>query len=370
MNAAHHNSDALQRDADRYARLLEICPNAIAVCKSGEIILCNRALQQLVRRTSDDLIGRPAEDLLAAEVREPTLRKLREMKAARVHHQATCETRMLRSDGGEILADVSIDEFELSGSADEVLAFRPHPALRTTGKIDRDQLLQLTHMHRMAVFGELTASLLHELGQPLTAAHGASEILAASLKGNQISDEAARSAQIVAESTFVAAKRFQQIWEFVRHKKPTSAKARLTDVLTRAIDLTKTAIRHAGIEIEAEQNEVESIAADSSLLETAIAGLLARSMTALSGHSAGTKRISIKLSQPESTRIEISISHNGDTLPSEQQLLQQTSDSTAEIPAALPVGVVRSIMELNGGVLSVEKPSNAFGVRYRLLFPI
>ena len=369
-NAAHPNAGAMKRDAERFVRLVQICPNGIVACKAGEIILCNPSLQKIVRRTPDDIIGRPIEDLLAADAREGTIRKLRELKAAGLHHQATIETQMLRSDGGEVVADVSIDELELSGSADEVIVFRPHAVFRSADYALSEELVQLAHMHRMAVFGELTASLLHELGQPLTAASGASEFLLPSLANQQVSEEIERSATIIAESTSLAAKRFQRIWEFVRQKKPRLTEVDVSEVLSRVIDFTETAIRHAGITFASEVREVGSVKADASLLETAIAGLLVRSMTGLSSKSTGPKRITASVSRPESTRIELNIEHNGDVLSSEQQLLQRVPEDSIGVPSKLKLGVIRSILELNNGVLAVEKSAKGDGICYRVIFPL
>ena len=364
------NQNAMQRDVARFVRLVEICPNGIAVLKDDKIQLANPALQELVKRSADDLADRPIVDILAEDVHDSTVRRLREMRAAGLHHQTSCATRLVRSDGGKIEADASIDELELSGEADEVIVFRPHAAFRNANLMTSEELLKLSHLLRMATFGELTASLLHELGQPLTAAHGASEVLVPSLGTQRVSEHTTRAAEIISESVGFAAKHFQRIWEFVRQKEPKRHPVSVSEVVSQAVKLTETAIRHAGVRLEIETRDTGTISADAPLLESVFASLLVRSMTSLSGHPETDSLISVEVSRPAPSRVEVNVEHNGDALSSERQFLQGTPEETTNYAAGLTIEVIRSIVELNGGILAIEEARKGSGVCYRIIFPL
>ena len=176
-----HNSleiESLKPDTARFIDLIKICPNGIVVCSGERIVAANPALSRLLGVSDPErLKGREFATILSESCRAATLRKLEEMYLAKVSHAATCVSQLNREDGTVIDVDVSIDLLELSGGCDRVVVFRPQAVFSNIQKMNRDDFIQQAGMQRLAVFGELAASWVHELGQPITAAKGASSFL-------------------------------------------------------------------------------------------------------------------------------------------------------------------------------------------------
>lgn len=371
--ASDEDWESIKGDTNRFNRLVEICPNGIAVCRGTKIVHCNPALQRLTRQPAEHLVGQTLERILAVDVRESTLRKLREMRAAGLHHDTTCATRLLRIDGAEIDAEASIDGLKPDDESEQIIIFRPHAAFENTEQTDPQELLQLSDLHRMATFGDLTASLLHEMGQPLTAAFGASEILLTLLESQNASADTIRSARIVVDSVADITSKFQRIWQFIRQQKLSRQAVKVSELIEQMIEFTEAAVRHAGAELTFEDRDASAdsavVLADSSLLATAFGILLTRSLSSLKSAPPKAGRIAVTVSEVKNSRVEIAISHNGKMLATEENLLQHGRKSLNLLPAGQAIMIVRSIIEQHDGVFSVEETHDG-NCCYRLLFPL
>lgn len=360
---------SLKRDTRGLTRLVDICPNGIAMYSDNRLVQSNPALQSLLDVRSDQLLGTSLESRFASDVRESTMRKLREMLAAGMNHDASCMTRLCRSDGAEINVDASIGEVEQGG--DQVVVFRPSAVFRNSSIMNREELLSVSHNHRMAVFGELAASLLHELGQPLTAANGASDILLNQIAEGKGDQQVSRqSAELVFESVTSAVRHFQRVWNFIRLRKPLIEDVDVSFVLGEALELIETAARHAGVELQFRADRTGTMPADRSLLQLAFTGILQRSLTALSSQADGAGRINVTADQPSATRLEVVIRHNGDLLTSERHASHRIPEEQIPENYGLTLSVCRKIVEENGGVLAVQPNEDSKGVCYRMIFPV
>jgi PAS domain S-box-containing protein len=130
------------------------------------------------------MVGYDREDLLAGSIRwtDLTPPDWRDRNNARIEHQKSSgrfepfEKEYTRKDGSRV--PVLIGEATLEEGGNEGVAFvldlterkRVEAEARTSEQRYREAQLELAHANRVATTGQLTASITHEVNQPLTAA--------------------------------------------------------------------------------------------------------------------------------------------------------------------------------------------------------
>ena len=147
------------------ASLLRLTHDAIFVCDmNGMLKYWNRGAQELYGWTSEDVIGKGTHDLLKTIFPTP-----REEIAAEVMRTGRWDGELVQTkkDGREIVVasrwSLQRDE---RGSP---VGFLETNNDITERKHAESQLAHLAHLNRVSTIGELTASLAHEINQPLAA---------------------------------------------------------------------------------------------------------------------------------------------------------------------------------------------------------
>src|SRR5262249_49280307 len=76
--------EELRQSEERYRRLVELCPDAIAIHSGGRLVFANRAGARLVGAPSvDEILGRDVVDFVHPDSRPLALRRMRELALGR-----------------------------------------------------------------------------------------------------------------------------------------------------------------------------------------------------------------------------------------------------------------------------------------------
>ena len=162
----------LKRAEERFRQIFEAAPSAmVMVSEGGSIVLVNAQAERLFGYQRTELVGQPLEILIPERLRsnhsmhrkdfagEP---RTRAMGVGR-------ELFGLRKDGGEVPVEIGLNPIHTTDGL-FVVASVIDITDRTNAEAETQALREaLAHMSRVATMGELTAAIVHELGQPLTA---------------------------------------------------------------------------------------------------------------------------------------------------------------------------------------------------------
>ena len=162
--------EALRASEERWSKLAENSSAGIAlIAPDGRFIAANQALQKMLGYSEDELQGRTISDITHEEDRAATEVRIQEGHEGqrRVYR---VEKRYLRKDGGIMWADVSQVFVPASGSNS---AFISTVIIDRTDRKRAEEALQktqteLAHVARVTTLGELTASIAHEVSQPVS----------------------------------------------------------------------------------------------------------------------------------------------------------------------------------------------------------
>jgi PAS domain S-box-containing protein len=134
----------------------------------GQIIEANEAFLRMVQYTREDLAsGRVRwRDLTPAEWREGDEKAVAELKATR--SARPLEKEYFRKDGSRVPVLIGAAMFEESGNEGVAFVLDLGRQKRSEEALKRAQA-ELAHVTRVLTVGELTASIAHEISQPLAA---------------------------------------------------------------------------------------------------------------------------------------------------------------------------------------------------------
>ncbi|MEP4379162.1 MAG: PAS-domain containing protein [Alphaproteobacteria bacterium] len=150
---------ALEESEDRYRRLIEASPDMIAIQAQGRIVFANAAGAHLLGAASPaELIGRRALDFVHPDNHD----SVRASKPMSGFHSdiEIHEFRGRRIDGTTFEGEATGIEFAYQGAPAVLVIIRDI----SDRKLAQAQLIQTS---KLALLGEMAASMAHELNQPL-----------------------------------------------------------------------------------------------------------------------------------------------------------------------------------------------------------
>jgi len=160
------------RAEERFRQVFEAAPNALVmVSEDGRIVLVNAQVERVFGYARAELIGVLLETLIPERFRpeHPTHRK---------HFVGDPQTRAMgvgrelfgrHKDGREIPVEIGLNPIRTSEGLFVVASVIDITERLKAAAETRELRQELAHISRVATMGELTAAIIHELGQPLTA---------------------------------------------------------------------------------------------------------------------------------------------------------------------------------------------------------
>ena len=166
-----HVESELKRSEARHRVVVETASDAVvSIDESGTIILANPATKRIFGYSPKELIGKPLTVLMPGamgKLHETGFKRYLETGARHLNWQGT-EMTAMRANGEEFPAEVSFGEMAVN----EQTIFTGFIRDISEKKRAEDQLrstqAELARMMRVMTIGQLTASIAHEVSQPLS----------------------------------------------------------------------------------------------------------------------------------------------------------------------------------------------------------
>jgi PAS domain S-box-containing protein len=225
--------------------------------------------------------------------------------------------------------------------------------------------LELAHAGRLALLGELSASIMHEIRQPLTA------ILANAAAGKLLASDS-EIRMIFAEIEQLGSS-VDQIIEHLRtlvRKRPLELQSLDVNQVAREVLrlVAPDAHRRSATLVAELSPEPLSIEADRVCLQQVLLNLVVNALDAVNESAEGERRVIVRTrSAPDS--VEISVSDTGNGIPADVlPKLFETFFTTKNDGLGLGLAISRSIVEAHAGRIWVEDHRGR-GATFRLSLP-
>jgi C4-dicarboxylate-specific signal transduction histidine kinase len=264
--------------------------------------------------------------------------------------------------------------FSASGELVEVVGTQLDVTERKRAEEERERLRQLqadlAHINRVTTMGELTASLAHEVNQPIAAAVTDANTCLRWLTRDQPDVEEARQAasRIVKDATR-AADIISRIRLLFKKGTPPRASVDVNEVIREMIALLRGEATRYSISVRTELAEhLPQVMGDRVQLQQVLMNLMINGIDAIKDVD-GTRELIICSQQAEHGQILVSVSDTGVGLPP-QQADQIFSAFFTTKPQGTGMGlrISRSIVESHGGRLWATSNSGP-GATFQFTLP-
>lgn len=235
------------------------------------------------------------------------------------------------------------------------------------------RLLQVIHLNRAATASGLSASVAHQLNQPLAAIQSSAEAAALYLKVNPPDIE--RVTQILVN----IGQDNQRAADIIRHFRALFRRANaielqefdFNDVVRDTLRILDPEALKRGVKVNIRQAEgTLPVRADQIQLQQVILNLVVNGMDAMQSCAPGSGRMSIQTALVGESAIEVSVADSGAGIPTEK--LNEIFDAfytTKRQGTGLGLSIARTIVEAYGGKISAENGSEG-GAVFRFTLPL
>ncbi len=232
---------------------------------------------------------------------------------------------------------------------------------------------QLIHSEKMTAMGRLTASIAHEINNPLQAVQGCLALAKEELDGRQRREKMDRYLNVAGSEIERIAAIVRRMRDFYRPAREVLQPTDLCGVLESVLELTNKQLQHSDVTVEREwAGELPVIQANPDHLKQVFLNLVINAIDAML--EGGTLRISTALEKPgfsEKTRfLRIEFSDTGEGMPAEVlSHLFEPFFTTKEHGSGLGLSISYGIIQSHGGEITATSQVGA-GTTFTILLPV
>lgn len=361
--AAQHTAAQLRRSQaqlrtseDRFRAVVEAAPNAmLLVDAQGQIALANAQAEALFGLTRDELIGGAVERLIPERLRAAHVAQRRGF-ATEMQPRAMgfgCDLHALRSDGSEVPVEVLLKPMRGAEPPLVLVSLVDITERRLNERRAATQRDEIAHLSRVAMLGELSGSLAHELNQPLAAilsnAQAAQRLLARDPPPIQTVSEIL--ADIVTSDRRAGAV-IARLRSMLRKEDAKHAPLDLNHVAAESLRLMHSDLLNRRVSVDTSfAQDLPPVSGDRVQLQQVMLNLLINGCDAVTGRDReGRLHVSSRVN--DEGGVTIAISDNGDGIaPQDIERIFEPFVTSKSHGIGLGLAICRSIIGAHGGRL-------------------
>lgn len=365
--AARQAEAELRLSEERFSKAFRASPSAIALVRDldNRVVDVNESWEQLFQRGRTEAIGRTTAELevYLNEKDQGQVRGVLEREGSVRNYELP-----IRTKAGEARdAALSVETITLGDEPYLIWILNDVTERKRVEEVTQ----QLSHATRLALVGELTASIAHEINQPLGAILSNAE--AAEMLLDQGSLPVGELRQILADIR----QDDLRASEVIRHVRTLSRKRSLLALPLEVQEVTAEVVRllaadarrrQVALNVEAPAYPIK-VRGDRVHLQQVLLNLILNGMDAMVDTPKSERRLTVRLAVNGQATVEVSVADAGRGIaPEKLPRLFESFFTTKEEGLGLGLAIARSIVEAHGGRISAENNARA-GATFRFTLP-
>jgi len=364
--------EALRKSEERWRAVFENSAIGVALTDpSGRFLATNSAFQKMLGYTEQEIGALTFLELTHEDYRESNWQLVAELLEGK-RKQFQIEKQYRRKDGSLIWVSnnvslvpgtESMPRFLMALSEDITERKRTEETLRRTQA-------ELAHVTRVASLGEMTASIAHEVNQPLAAVvangHACVRWLSASPPNVPKAVEAAERIVKDGKDAGEVVRRVRALFKRTGvEKAPLDLREVIGEVL-RLLD-SYPARKHVSLDVVLD-SDVPPVFADRVQLQQLVLNLMLNALEALEPISGRVKQLSVRSKRANGREAVIQVCDNGIGLDDSVAAFEPFVSTKPE-GMGLGLAICRSIVAAHEGTLSAER-NIGFGTTFTVTLPV
>ena len=356
--------DVVEREA-KIRRLVDANIIGIFIWESeGQIFEANDAFLRMVGHDREDLV---AGRLRWTDLTPPEWRKRHEQVwTPEIKMTGTVqpyEKEYFRKDGSRVPVLVGAASFDESGKQgvsfvlDLTERKRAEAEARESEGRYRAVQMELAHANRVATMGQLSASIAHEVKQPIaaTATNAAAALRWLGAQPPNL-EEARQALGRIVETSHRAGDVVDQIRALIKKAPPRKDRLDINEAIREVVELTRGEAVRTGVSVQARlADDLPLIHGDRVQLQQVILNLVVNAVEAMSGVDAGARELLISTGKVEPDGVLVAVRDTGPGLaPATLDRLFEAFYTTKPSGLGMGLSICRSIIEAHGGRLWAE----------------
>ena len=333
----------------------------------GPIVESNDAFLRIVGYDREDLIsGRMRwAELTPPEWRDVDTRAMAELKTIGI--LPAYEKEYFRKDGSRVpvlVGAASLENGVVAFVVDLTERKRAEAEARESERRGRETQAELAHANRVATMGQITASIAHEVNQPIAATVTNARAGLRWLDAEPPNlDEARQAFRRIARDGERAAAVVGRIRSLIKKGPPRDEPVDINAAIREVMELTRAEAIKDGVQARMDWPKAyRQLRGDRVELQQVVLNLILNAFQAMSAMSEGPRELLITTDNSQSGDVVVTLSNSGPGLaPQAVEHLFQPFHTTKPSGLGLGLSICRSIIESHGGRLwaSANSPAGA-----------
>jgi PAS domain S-box-containing protein len=336
----------------------------------GRFLLVNRKFEQVVGLSSEEILGKTSFDLFPQNA---SLYQLSDRELIETGGPSETEEILSTDNGNRVFLTTKSLLSDESGKPYAFFGISADITERKQAESDlRKMQGELAHLNRVMTVGELTASIAHEINQPLAAIvmNGNAALRWLALDPPNLG-KVRDSAELIIRDGDRASQVIARIRALLKKTPLSKNRLDVNEFVLEVVDLTQGEIVRNGVRLRVElADSLPEILGDRIQLQQVMLNLIANAVEAMRLVQNHQRVLMIATNCCEKEIVAVTVSDNGPGIDSETADHVFDAFSTTK-PEGMGMGLAisRSIIEAHGGRLWIEA-NHKSGATFRFTLPI
>jgi PAS domain S-box-containing protein len=349
----HRAEKELRLSEERFSKAFHASPSAMVIyrAKDETILDVNEGWERQFGYTYAEAAGRLPEELglYRTEKERLKLARLVDAVGALRNHEVTLRTRTER----EVTAILSIETIRIHDEACYIAIFHDITDQRRVEEMRQS----MVHVSRLALVGELTASIAHEINQPLGAILSNAEAAEMLMESdNPPLDDIRQILADIRKDDLRASQVIRHIRTLVRRAPVRLSPVQVNEVVGDVLKLLSTDAQRRGIVLRSElAMDAPAVPADRVHVQQVLINLVVNAMDAMKSNGSHERVVLVRTWREDRPGVAVSVRDHGHGIPEDR--LPQIFESffTTKVEGmGLGLAMARSIIEAHRGSIAAR----------------
>jgi PAS domain S-box-containing protein len=349
--------DELKRSEARHRVVVETASDVVvSIDENGKIILASPATNRIFGYAPEELIGKPLTVLMPKAMRglhEAGFKRYLETGARQLNWQGT-EMTAMRADGEEFAVEVSFGEMTTDQGKVFTGFIRDISEKKRAEEELRSTHAEIARMMRVLTVGQLTASIAHEVNQPLSGIVTNASTCLRMLSSDQPNIEGAReTARRTIRDGNRASEVVTRLRALFKRKEVAAEPIDLNDAAQEVIALSMSELQSDRILLRHDFAEnLPPVKGDRIQIQQVILNLVHNALDAMRGVDDRPRELLIKTESGDNKSVQLTVQDTGIGFASDAaDRLFESFYTTKDDGMGIGLSVSRSIIEAHRGRL-------------------